>query len=225
MQIQGINGSTTPTQGGLWIMASKKSGTGSTAFTSSELVMQFVNGGSTLAQWYGAGLNMLGGLSVGYSGVPTSGRLTIGDANFYAEIDGSPNPHIQFDTADYMAYDRAANALRVFVGGAASVNFAASQTQVPDGSASLPGLTFFNATSTGLYRTGASMGLVANGAELIRLLSTGDVQWLVAQTALGGGAAPTVGTIGGGGPATAAQNSWLRIKDSTGAAMFIPCWK
>jgi hypothetical protein len=50
-------------------------------------------------------------------------------------------------------------------------------------------------------------------------------QTTTALVALGGGAAPTLGTIGGTGPATAAQNSWLRLLDSTGAAIWVPVWK
>lgn len=46
-----------------------------------------------------------------------------------------------------------------------------------------------------------------------------------ALVALGGGAAPTLGTIGGSGPTTAAQNAWLEVKDSGGATMWIPVWK
>lgn len=42
--------------------------------------------------------------------------------------------------------------------------------------------------------------------------------------ALGGGAAPTLGTIGGTGPATAAQNSWLKINIGT-VASYIPVWR
>jgi hypothetical protein len=41
--------------------------------------------------------------------------------------------------------------------------------------------------------------------------------------ALGGGSAPTLGTIGGSGPATAAQNQWLRVYIGT-TAFFIPVW-
>lgn len=50
-------------------------------------------------------------------------------------------------------------------------------------------------------------------------------QTMTALVALGGGAAPTLGTIGGSGPATAAQNTWLRMVDSTGAAFWVPVWK
>jgi len=42
--------------------------------------------------------------------------------------------------------------------------------------------------------------------------------------AMGGGAAPTFGTIGGSGPATAAQNSWLKL-NIAGTASYIPIWR
>jgi hypothetical protein len=41
--------------------------------------------------------------------------------------------------------------------------------------------------------------------------------------ALGGGAAPTFGTIGGSGPTAAAQNGWISIQTTSGTR-FIPCW-
>ena len=53
----------------------------------------------------------------------------------------------------------------------------------------------------------------------------GDIQWNKALVALGGGAAATLGTIGGTGPATAAQNSWMRVLDSAGAPGWSPVWK
>ena len=46
-----------------------------------------------------------------------------------------------------------------------------------------------------------------------------------ALVALGGGAAALPGTIGGSGPATATQNSWLQMKDSSGADFWVPTWK
>jgi hypothetical protein len=54
---------------------------------------------------------------------------------------------------------------------------------------------------------------------------TSDIQWGKANVALGGGAAPTVGTIGGSGPAAAAQRNWLRLLESDGTASFIPVWR
>lgn len=41
--------------------------------------------------------------------------------------------------------------------------------------------------------------------------------------ALGGGAAPTLGTIGGSGPATAAQDSWVEI-NIAGTLYYVPAW-
>lgn len=46
-----------------------------------------------------------------------------------------------------------------------------------------------------------------------------------AMTTLGGGAAPTLGTIGGTGPATAAQNSWKKFFDVNGIAFWVPVWR
>lgn len=75
---------------------------------------------------------------------------------------------------------------------------------------------------------GVNVGLLLDsaGTGLLRLLSAGaDIQWGKPLVALGGGLAPTLGTIGGTGPATAAQNSWMRAVDSTGAAFWVPVWK
>lgn len=52
-----------------------------------------------------------------------------------------------------------------------------------------------------------------------------DIKWAKANVALGGGAAPTFGTIGGSGPAAAAQRNWLRFIESDGTASFIPVWR
>lgn len=73
----------------------------------------------------------------------------------------------------------------------------------------------------------ADRQLVAiNASDRIELGNgTTDLQWMTALVALGGGAAPTFGTIGGSGPATAAQNTWMRVIDSTGAAFWVPAWK
>jgi len=56
-------------------------------------------------------------------------------------------------------------------------------------------------------------------------MAGGDVQWGRALDALGGGVAPTFGTIGGTGPTVAGQNSWMRVIDSTGATFWVPVWK
>ena len=52
-----------------------------------------------------------------------------------------------------------------------------------------------------------------------------DIRWGVALIGLGGGAAPTLGTIGGTGPTIAGQNSWMRVIDTAGEAFWLPAWK
>lgn len=76
-----------------------------------------------------------------------------------------------------------------------------------------------------LELTSGNVVLVGGSGSQINLGTGGEVQWGKALVALGGGAAPTFGTIGGSGPATAAQNTWMRVLDSTGAAFWVPAWK
>lgn len=54
--------------------------------------------------------------------------------------------------------------------------------------------------------------------------SLGNVNIGLALVALGGGAAPTFGTIGGTGPAAAAQNGWFKFS-VLGVATYIPVWR
>lgn len=50
------------------------------------------------------------------------------------------------------------------------------------------------------------------------------IGWGVANAALGGGAAATLGTIGGSGPASAAQAAWAEMIDSSGTKRWFPVW-
>lgn len=101
-------------------------------------------------------------------------------------------------------------------------------------------IELFNAAQTGFTRlnfggTSSSFpALTRNAAILETKLADNSAyathaalffQTMTALVALGGGAAPTFGTIGGSGPATAAQNTWLQMKDSTGANFWVPAWK
>lgn len=52
-----------------------------------------------------------------------------------------------------------------------------------------------------------------------------DTRFNQALVALGGGAAATLGTIGGSGPAAAGQDSWKKFLDSAGVAFYVPAWK
>jgi hypothetical protein len=78
-----------------------------------------------------------------------------------------------------------------------------------------------NAAGSGTF---ALIGM--NSSNQVDLSPDGqDIKWSKANVALGGGAAPTVGTIGGSGPAAAAQRNWLRFIESDGTASFIPVWR
>jgi len=68
--------------------------------------------------------------------------------------------------------------------------------------------------------------LVTNGTSPLAIGEpASDIQWRRPLVALGGGVAPTLGTIGGSGPAVAAQNTWIRFLDSNGAPFYLPVWK
>lgn len=89
-----------------------------------------------------------------------------------------------------------------------------------------------NITTRNVANSGDTVLLAsdANGQVLIDTLGQGTVlgQHLkfsnaAERQALGGGVAPTLGTIGGTGPATAAQNGWL-IVFIGGTPYYIPIW-
>ena len=68
--------------------------------------------------------------------------------------------------------------------------------------------------------------LVTNGTSPLAIGdAAGDIQWRRPLVALGGGVAPTFGTIGGLGPTAAVQFGWQRFIDSTGAVFWLPAWK
>jgi hypothetical protein len=87
----------------------------------------------------------------------------------------------------------------------------------------LPNASFLR----GLNAAGTSVISIARitSGDRVSLGNGADLQWMVPLVALGGGAAPTFGTIGGSGPATAAQNAWMRVVDSAGATFWVPAWK
>jgi hypothetical protein len=84
-------------------------------------------------------------------------------------------------------------------------------------------------TTTGIgAQAGGNMSFIAVATEVVRINQT-NMQYMIAPiAATGGSSAPTLGAaaIGVvGGPATAAQAGWLRMKDSAGADIWIPYWK
>lgn len=92
-----------------------------------------------------------------------------------------------------------------------------------------PTYAFVAASVLGDAATVAITGAPAPGpnATLTRTMAlwiqAGDLRVDNAQ-ALGGGVAPTFGTIGGTGPAAAAQFEWLRVRTQNGVG-FVPVWQ
>jgi len=82
------------------------------------------------------------------------------------------------------------------------------------------------ATNTGMFLPASNaIGFKNNNTETVRIDANGVLDFRNSQiVAMGGGAAPTLGTIGGGGPAVAGQAAWLKVLNA-GAAHFIPTWQ
>lgn len=109
------------------------------------------------------------------------------------------------------------------------------------GTAGAPSVTLTDA-NTGMYRPGANqLGLATNGTVAVSIDSSQNATFGGASTTVvqlktstasvavaGGASTPAfvANSAGGAGqPTTAAQNSWLKALDSTGATIWIPVWK
>jgi hypothetical protein len=98
-----------------------------------------------------------------------------------------------------------------------------------DGTGTVPAYSFESEQTLGFYRPSGGK-IACTGAFTITgnvVVGTGATFQLGIATISpsGGGSAIAFGTTGGSGPATAAQNGWLSMLDSTGATVFVPCWK
>lgn len=105
-------------------------------------------------------------------------------------------------------------------GAAPSAETAAAWKAVPGAIVLLP-------TGMDSVNGGSFLGIPAKTMAVI--VSDGDTVWrahspLVWLVPLGGGAAPTLGTIGGSGPGTAAQAGWIKLVIG-GVNYFVPGWK
>lgn len=79
-----------------------------------------------------------------------------------------------------------------------------------------------NALVSGTVGTFSDSGTgTIRGANILDGLST----IALPSAALGGGAPPTLGTIGGTGPTVAAQAGWAVMQDTSGANFWVPTWK
>lgn len=97
------------------------------------------------------------------------------------------------------------------------------------------GITYSNLTSNGvnyLFAAGSSSGaapyIAAFGVDTdidieLQAKGAGVLQLQYASIALGGGAAATLGSIGGSGPGAAAQAAWGKIKWGT-TPYFVALW-
>lgn len=82
------------------------------------------------------------------------------------------------------------------------------------------GIRAVNAAANNTY---ALIG--GNASDQVVIAAGGaDIKWGKAEVALGGGAAPTLGTIGGSGPTVATQQGWLRVIASDGTVRWMPTW-
>lgn len=67
-------------------------------------------------------------------------------------------------------------------------------------------------------------GVQVAGGDVMTFITGGLINFALAAVALGGGAPPTLGTIGGAGPGTPGQNSWMKIRIG-GVDSWIPIWR
>lgn len=116
---------------------------------------------------------------------------------------------------------QAAGAVRIFTGATSDIAVGVEQLRITHTASADRYLT----VTGGVSGSGTNATIDVSGGAIQLSAGTNDIQWGKALVALGGGAAATLGTIGGSGPATAGQNTWMRVLDSTGAAFWVPAWK
>ena len=85
-------------------------------------------------------------------------------------------------------------------------------------------LYLFGSASTATEPGIQALGVLDNIDVNLYPKGAGVVDFVYSVTALGGGAAPTLGTIGGSGPGTAAQSGWLRLHIN-GSTYWTPVWQ
>ena len=116
----------------------------------------------------------------------------------------------------------------VIVNGTGTAALGLGAIATTSGSAANDAILVNNANLKGCNNAGSSTRKLIrlNTSDQVEIAADGDdIRWGRANVALGGGAAPTLGTIGGSGPAAAAQRAWLRVIESDGVASFMPLWR
>lgn len=94
-----------------------------------------------------------------------------------------------------------------------------------NGTGAAPSILFQNDTDNGFFLAATdAVGFSTNGTEAFRITAAGLLDWRRGQNVgVGGGAAATLSTIGGSGPASAGQAGWLK-QSIAGTAIFTPYW-
>lgn len=164
----------------------------------------------------------------------------IGKTQVFAPAGSAALPGISFtgDT-DTGFYNSAGNEMRFITGGTDRIIFTQNEFRCANGNGWGTGLSAASSTAPTVYPRNAStttgigsqasgnMSLIASATEVVRINST-NMQYMIAPIAATGGSTPAtlgVASIGvAGGPATAAQAGWLRMKDSSGTDIWIPYW-
>ncbi len=126
-------------------------------------------------------------------------------------------------------FTNSANIIQLSIGGQGQLNSGPGQghtfqSQEPDSGTAVGYLVQTGVLDSTSFTPGArhSCWEDSNGVALLALAMDGLLDFITPD-ALGGGAAPTLGTIGGTGPATAAQSKWLQITIN-GTNHWIPAW-
>ncbi len=236
LRLRATIGNAAPSVGAIEFYADKKNGTGAQALASTDILAQFSDAGTIGAVVYGdGGINIrTGGLNVGFTAVPTAARVSVGDTSNYWQLDSGVVYNV-VDSTDYINYNRGSDVWGWVIGNVTQLTLSASAMVLTPGVFSI-GTT---PATTGAIRVNSSGSLVARNAAnsgnitliglSVDIVAIGagatDILWSKPLVALGGGAAPTLGTVGGSGPTTAAQNSWMRVLDSTAGAFWVPVWK
>lgn len=193
---------------------------------------QFLVANTQEARIDASGVQIANGLVVGFAGTPGDDEIRLGDANFGLQLTSPTSATLRFDTGDTLAYDRTNNILTTTFNAVPVLTIDAGVAPITYTWSDAAALSSFQFPNTGLLRWMNAAGtlyltaLEVTAGNNVRIgAGTTDIQWGRAVVAMGGGAAPTLGTIGGAGPAVAGQNTWVRVLDSAGVAMFIPAWR
>ena len=154
--------------------------------------------------------------------------LSVGDSSVNIGHDAIQPPFFD-EASNYTLHIRTSTtqtrpALRIGTSGSGNTNFVAFHPDVANtaGARAFKFRTFVLDKDT--FTPGAlhSEWLDAGDDTILSLVPNGLLDYTTPD-ALGGGVAPTLGTIGGTGPAAAAQSKWLKIKIN-GTDHWLPAW-